>query len=52
MGGASKKKETIIKKGKEAGQKEYNALFDEDGYLSLETLEQWVEGLVTKAISS
>jgi len=42
---------TVIKRGRENGQKEYNALFDSDGYLSLEALEQWVEGLVSKSIS-
>jgi len=43
---------TVIKRGRESGQKEYNTLFDSDGQLSLENLEQWVEGLVSRAISA
>jgi len=43
---------TIINRGRESGQKEYNSLFDSEGYLSLDALEQWVEQLVSKAVSS
>jgi len=43
---------TTLKKGRETGQKEYNALFDSEGYLVMEVLEEWVDGLVAKAISS
>jgi signal peptidase complex subunit 2 len=42
---------TIIKRGRETGQKAYNAIFDSDGYFAIETFEQWIEELVSKATS-